>query len=184
MRLVLLFSLFFSSLSFAVVPAQMQDAEKFIANLSTTLAQLNKTSPVPVLFPEKILADKAHKQYFAGSDAYVAQNNRGYQIYVDYAANCQGAHYCNVGYIRGEKDAKPKLQQNRQHQSITQKVSLAENTTGFYTPGHAEGSYFPPILQWQKNNVLYTLSWDDHFTSKTALMDMANSAITIGSHSN
>lgn len=162
----------------AAVAAQMQNAEKFIADLTNTLTELNKTSAVPVLFPEKVIADKAHQQYFANSDSYVAERKSGYQINVDYAADCHGAHYCNVGYIRGEKIAQPELQKNRQGKVITQKVTLAQNITGYYTAGHAEGSYFPPTLQWQHNKVLYTLSWDDHFTSKALLITMANSAIT------
>lgn len=177
-RFLVLFSYFFlPSLSFALPPVQTVDAQKFITNLSSTLAELQKKLTIEVIFPEKILANNSHQGYFANSDSFMAQRNSGYQINVDYAANCQGAHYCNVGYMRGEKEGKLELQENRQHKIITEKVRLAKNIPAYYTPGHAEGSYFPPMLQWQDNHVLYTLTWDDHFATKAALIIMANSAI-------
>lgn len=175
--LILVAALFISISSFAVVVSKTIDAKGFIVGMKTAINEAMKTSPVPVLFPSKVAADTQHDHYYASNDEYAAKNMKGYQINVDYKQDCKGAHYCTVGYIRGQQDMQPEIQKDKNNKIITEDMRLNNDTQGFYTPGHAMGSYFSPTLQWHINNVLYTLSWDDHVASKEAMIEMANSVI-------
>jgi hypothetical protein len=174
--LILLAALVISVSSFAMVSKTI-DAKGFVVGMKTAINEAMKTSPVPVLFPSKVAADTQHDHYYASNDEYAAKNIKGYQINVDYKQDCKGAHYCTVGYIRGQQDAQPEILKDRNNKIITEDMRLTTDIQGFYTPGHAMGSYFSPMLQWHMNGVLYTLSWDDHVASKEAMFEMANSVI-------
>src|SRR5690606_31902918 len=101
----------------------------------------------------------------------------GYLISVGYTPDCNGVHVCTVGYLRVERNAKPEMQQDRDGNEITETVMLADNIKGYYTPGHPMGSYFPPVIQWNLGDILYTVSWDDKFADKDALKAMTNSIL-------
>jgi len=56
-------------------------------------------------------------------------------------------------------------------------VILANNITGYYTPGHAEADWHMPSMEWQVGNILYLLTWNIKENAKQALKEMANSGI-------
>ncbi len=151
----------------------------FIRNLNSTLKKVQKVAEMPAIFPTIIPRDAGHTQYFSGYDQDNTAPRKGYFIYVDYTADCHGAHYCSVGYLWAQANEKPETTSyDLNHRNIIEPVSLVQHVQGYYTPGHAMGSYFPAALQWRDKGVLYTLSWDDHAADKSAMIAMANSAIS------
>ncbi len=159
---------------------QMQKSIDYVQELTNTITLVKKTSKISVIFPTMIPVDSSHANYFAYSDPSGLQTGKGYLINVDYTADCKGVHVCNVGYLQAEVAEQPTMLTDRANKIITQKVLLTRNIQGYYTPGHAMGSYFPPNLQWQDGNILFTLSWDDHTADRASMIAMANTAIIAG----
>ena len=54
-------------------------------------------------------------------------------------------------------------------------MDLTNNIKGYYTPGFDAGTSVEPKIQWQYNDVLYTISWAT--ADQNDLVHMANSAI-------
>lgn len=56
-------------------------------------------------------------------------------------------------------------------------VTLNNKVTAYYTPGHAQGTWFPPMIEWSGKNTKYTLTWDraEKWDAKALLVRLANS---------
>lgn len=167
--ILMLVIMFLSTLSYA----------KNISNLDTVIAKIKKSSKVSVVVPATLPDKQETKIYFASADLAAQQVGIDYSINFSAIEDCNGAKYCNLGYIRAESNKKPEWRTDRSNKKITIPVQLSHNIKGYYTPGHAAGDYWPADIQWSMRGVLYTLSWD---TDKNTLIKMANSAITDGAH--
>jgi hypothetical protein len=154
------------------------ETDDVIEGLSEHIAQLSEAQKLPVAFPQLIPKDEARAHYYASSEVFTKDGvSSGYIISIGYTNDCNGVHVCTIGYVRANKDGEPELFKDRDNNDITESVMLADNIQGYFTPGHAMGSYFPPMLQWQQDDVLFTISWEDKFVNKDALKAMANSVI-------
>jgi len=162
------------------VTTMLIKANKIIPTLDLTIAEIKKHSTIPVLFPQLLPDDMKHPIYYSSVGQLANPDTKSYLMNIDYTPDCKGVHVCNVGYLLAKLGEKPTMMNDMQNKSITEIVTLAKNIQGYYTPGHAMGSYFPPSLQWEQNGVLYTLSWDDHLAKKDTMIIMANSAIAAG----
>jgi hypothetical protein len=134
-------------------------AKQIVLGLTPAIDDLKTQVTIQVLFPSTIpQGDLPH--YYAGSDFMRDAKQQQYTLYINATKECKNAHFCNVGTIKGETVKKPEMYKDRDGTPITVPLSLINNITGYYTPGHAMGSYFPPTIQWVDNNVLYTVSWN------------------------
>ncbi|MDF3055004.1 MAG: hypothetical protein K0Q74_911 [Gammaproteobacteria bacterium] len=155
-------------------------ADISIDGVDTFIRQMPNEGVAPIVFPRLLPRDTEHKKYYLSSEALIHGENRGYIINVGYTPDCNGARFCMVGYLSAEKGAKLEMAQDMDGKVITVPVKLANNVEGYYTPGHAMGSYFPPTLQWYEGDVLYILSWDEKLADKNTLIMMANSTSSYG----
>lgn len=153
---------------------EMVDATAVIQNLSQVIHDAKQKVQIPVIFPT-IIPKKSAPQFFANLDSSSKERGLVYRINVDGDKTCNGAHYCNVGYVTAKQGIKPEKYLDRNDQPITETVVLANKITGYYTPGHPMGSFFPANIQWNDKDVLYTIAWNT--SSKDSLIKMANSAI-------
>ena len=96
-----------------------------------------------------------------------------YTVYIDLSAKCHGAKYCNLGSLTAERNGKPQMYYDINKHLITETIPFG-NRNAYYTPAHAMADYWPALLQWQQNNILYTLSWQDKIDVST-LIEMAQS---------
>ena len=154
-----------------------------IQNLAKTLKQVKSEAKVPVLFPEVVPQSSDKKKYFANRDLTMTQNGYSYWINVDSTAKCNGVKYCNIGNFIARKDAAPEQFVDRDNKPITENVKLAKDTQGYFTPGHAQGDFFPANIQWMTKGVLYSLTWSKDMAKndeKNSMVAMANSAISAG----
>lgn len=165
-----------ASYCYAAVNTALVASNSGVQHLSETLASLKKTSPVPVIFPQVVPQPTNVKRYYASIDT--PPNGDGYVINIDATPDCKGVHYCHIGSLRAEQAANPEIYYDRDNKEITVSVTLANNHKAYFTPGHAMGSYFPPMLQWRDGSVLYTLTWNtEQQQEKSLLIEMTNSAI-------
>ncbi len=157
----------------------MQAVAKNVNNIDSTMADIKANSKVPVAFPAEVPVAK--------TKLYASDTAREYfwAISVDSSAICKGTHYCNVGLMSA--DAKGQLEDSymdmkTKKQTKKQSTMLADGVTAYFTPGHAEGDWHSPTLEWVENNALYTLTWAIKGTdAEEILKTMANSAMHPGS---
>lgn len=147
-----------------------------IDGIETLVNQLSSEQTLPVIFPRLIPRDTQHDKYYLSSEILTYEQSKGYMISVGYTPDCNGVHVCTVGYLMAEQGAELEMLQDHDGKVITTPVKLSDNIEGYYTPGHAMGSYFPPTLQWRKDDVRYTLSWDEKLVDENILKVMADSA--------
>lgn len=168
--------LFPCALANSPVKIPMVNAISNIQDLEQSIEELKTKIKVPVVFPKVI--PKPDKKYYAHADLTYQRNNTDYVINIDFTKDCKGGKYCNIGYIRAEKNQPIQKYEDMERKNITIPVVLANHKEAYFTPGHPAGDYFPPTIQWQENGVLYTISWNGNLNQdeKTTLMEMANSA--------
>lgn len=135
-----------------------------IIHLDQVIHQLSQVSTIPVIFPTKIPADPNQSHYYASLSSYAAHPdyNRYWQINIDATAECQGVKICNIGYISAIRAGKLTkkyftLPDNQSHAKT--KIKLKNNITAYYTPFHIQAGGINPTIEWQVNDILYTLSW-------------------------
>ncbi|MBS0358585.1 MAG: hypothetical protein JSS53_04890 [Proteobacteria bacterium] len=165
---VSLTSLLFSA-SYA---ASWVNTEKNIQGLDKVLKEIKqKNKNISMRVPTQIPDSK--KSYYA---SYSARKNF-LALNIDATANCHGVHNCNIGSITAETLGEPKIQYDMQNHEITVPVTLKNDTHAYYTPGHAMGDYWPPMIQWREGSTLYTLTWQiaNSADEKSTLVEMANS---------
>lgn len=161
-RILLVFLLLFPLLGYG----------KTIQNLTEVIAKLEANTNVSVLFPKKI---PLAKTYYA----YGEITNSGYVIYIDATPTCHGIHACNIGSVTAVTGGNPQIYYDMQNRELTVPVKLQVGTKAYFTPGHAMGDYWPPMLVWRKQNVLYKITWQlDAKIARQALIAMANSMRT------
>jgi len=184
-KYLILVTLFLSNcialnISYAAKPtmATLISANKITPNLPTALADLKKKTNIAVIFPKAIPQDDGIKQYYANIELPQKPVYYHYLINIDATPDCNGASVCNFGYLRAKQGGKPEVFRDGDNQVITVVVSLANHIQGYFTPGHAMGSFFPALLEWQKDGVLYSLSWKiPPAQEESSLIEMANTAI-------
>jgi hypothetical protein len=167
-------------LSFTICSQASQSlvaADKLIINLNKSLQKQKDQTAVPVIFPKILPASAELKQYYLHLNT-VEQADEEFSLSIDATADCNGAHACNLGYLTAKQLANPEIYYDMNNQEITTSIELARGLKGYFTPGHAMGSFFPAMLSWRDDSILYTLSWnlampDEQIT----LVEMANSAI-------
>jgi len=143
---------------------------KAIQNLTNVIAKLKANSDVAVLFPKKIPANKT--TYYANGEL----TNSGYVIYIDTTPTCHGVHVCNVGSVTAITGGNPQIYYDMQNKELTVPVRLADGTKAYITPGHAMGDYWPTMLVWRKQRVLYKIIWQlDPKIERKAIIAIANS---------
>lgn len=172
---------FISPVFASINQTSMLNASTTIQGLADTINTAKKNSDIPIIFPRLIAqqtanaaTDQTKPQYFAYTPSAPSQDGVSYVIYVDAAADCHGAHYCNIGYIQAEKGGNPQIFYDLKNNEITKPVPLKNKIKAYFTPGHAMADYFPAEIQWRNKNILYTISWN---TNRENIIKMANSAI-------
>lgn len=153
----------FPSAVLAVLPLSYLPAEQLAPGIGKVAAQLAAQAGHELYYPGRLPASAA-----AGKPARLYPSSERQQfkngspddwLYLDEQANCNGAHYCNVGSVEIVAGGKIESLRDRQGHVITQRIRLANGLTAFFTPGHALADYWPAQLQWQRGGDRYTLSW-------------------------
>jgi hypothetical protein len=161
---------------------RMIPAKIAITGLAKTLSDVKQASPLAVMFPTQVpFSTKTPKLYSSQSSYFTDPDYKKYWIInVDASADCNGAHYCNVGTLSAEKDGKLETKYDiALNKSLAkQEIKLNNGTTAYLTPGHAGADYQATTVEWQKNNVLYKLTWNiEAKDEKAVIVDMVNSAL-------
>ncbi|MEO8402754.1 MAG: hypothetical protein ABI597_13365 [Gammaproteobacteria bacterium] len=157
----------------------MRPTTNYINNLDAVLKNAKNNSNMSVIFPAEV--PTSHVKLYASETS----RSDFWAIYIDSTADCNGAHFCNVGYIMAQN--KGKIEQiyfdMKTHTKIKkQSIMLADGLPAVYTPGHAEGDWHNPSLEWKLDDVAYMLTWQNGVNIKKALVTMANSAMHPGSN--
>jgi hypothetical protein len=153
--LIILVSFLVFKIAIAAEVLKLYPSTRLISNLTSTLNLLKQQTDVPILFPRKIPRNPNGKKYFI----YTELTDQGYRIYIDDNKDCKGVHSCNIGIVSAEKNGKPEIYTDRNNKVITVPIILPNKTQAFFTPAHAMGDYWPTNLQWQNNQILYSISW-------------------------
>jgi len=164
---------------------KMISAKDHIKGLAQVLYGAEHVSTMPALFPTQIPARKNLSRLYASFSSYATKPDfhKFWQINAGATPACKGARFCNVGFVSAERDGKLEttfggMIPNSAKQP-KEPVTLQNGTVAYFTPGHAEGDFHPAMLEWQMNNVLYTLTWNaKKGTEKDTLTTMANSALS------
>lgn len=162
---------------------KLEPASKLIPNLASALVELKTRTHIPVIFPKAIPHDKGIVRYYANIDLPEQPAPYNFVVNIDATPDCNGVHVCNLGYLRAKRGGKPEMYQDQEKRNITVPVTLVNDTKAYFTPGHAIGSFFPALIEWQQDGVLYSLSWSlAPDAEKDSLIEMANSAISSLQH--
>lgn len=168
-KLVLIFTILLPISCFATL--KLVPANQGIKDLNTTLNVLQQHAKSSIPFPSQIPLDTKHKNYFAFGEV----TNSGYIISIDNSAECEGVHYCNVGSMLTSTGDNPQIYYDMQNKELTMPVKLAHGQKAYYTPGHAMGDYWPPMLEWRHKKQFYRLTWRlPNDVAKKYLIGMAN----------
>ena len=161
---------------------KLQSSTTAITHFDEVKITLMKQTDIPVLFPQKIVVSDKQK-LFASKEPSSSDPSRhsGYRLFIDSTAECRGVHVCNVGSMAAELAQNPQIYYDVHNKEITEPVMLEQDTKAYYTPAHAMGRFWPTMISWRCQNVLYTLSWNlNPSNQKQQITDMANSALATG----
>jgi len=136
----------------------MAKSTSYVMKLKPTLSALQAKTTLPVVFPEEVPADPNLKHLYASFDSALIHKT-AYLISIDSTADCQGAHYCNVGSLALREDGSPQIYNDLQNRPLTKVVYLHEHQKAYFTPGHALADYWPPKLEWRDSKYFYQLTW-------------------------
>ena len=150
-----------------------------INGLSAVLASLQNESDLAVQFPQKMPKPTKPTQYFAYLEPSNSSYDNGYRIDVDTTATCHGMKTCNVGSFSTQKGGSVMMQTDMAKKPITVQVHLVHHQSAYFTPSHAMGDYWPAMIQWVNQGVLYSISWNTPSLKgeQTQLMQMADTVI-------
>ncbi len=152
----------------------MRSAKKIIPHLKQTLKSAKLKTTLPIVFPKKIPVNAKAKTYYI----YFKLTNNGYLISVDSTKMCHGVKVCNIGSIQAKTYGKISTYYDMNKNKLTIPVTLKDHKTGYFTPSHAMGDFWPANLQWKKHQTLYTIKWTvSQAHEKAALIHMANEMI-------
>ncbi len=135
-----------------------QPTQQLISNVPQQLLDFAKINDCHMILPKKLPVTSEQKQYYLHTE----KNALGCTAYIDYTAACQGAHYCNAGFITVADNKLPSGQP-------------LKTSTGVYyfQKGHAEADYQGKQISWLEGKTLYQLSWPQ--ATSVELIKMAES---------
>jgi hypothetical protein len=131
-------------------------------------AKLKPRTTVPLLIPDFIpmgVEEPIHIT-FGG-------NGSGYEMSLDYTADCKGSTYCHLGSITAEKGGQFA---SKSGAKAYEGVQLRGGLKGLYT--EFCGAYCQANLEWKLNGVLYRVQIKNGVYE--TLIGAANSAIVAG----
>jgi hypothetical protein len=163
----------------ALVPCAAFAADRYvqsaqaIPNLQKVTARIGQDVSGRVEFPSVLPAASTPLFAYAQSD----KQNGNYTLYIDTQRDCKGAHYCSLGALSAAKGQTPAPLSDLNGQDISAQVKLANGERAYFTPGHSMGDFWPAQIQWTRNGVLYTLTWNGSFPDgeRDTLLKLANS---------
>lgn len=156
--LVLLIAFFYIPFVQAQTDIKLVDAQDVIENLKTSLESLAAKTNLPVIFPEQLPAPSHSDHYYLYTET--KPDSDRYLISIDSTPDCHGAHYCSLGSLTAVRGESPQIYSSIDRQELTVPVQLAIKKIGYFTPGHAMGSFWPSQLEWRERSVLYRMSWN------------------------
>lgn len=146
-----------------------------VPDFKESLSALKGKTTLPVIFPKKVPLLSGGPQYYV----YVETQSHGsiYTISIDNTSACQGKHVCSLGSLTASIGDNPEIYYSMDNKELTVPVKLAGGKTGYFTPSHAMGDFWPPQIEWRDKNVLYRLSWNiaPKLPDKEMLINMVNS---------
>ena len=104
---ITIFVLFQNTFANNSQPKDMVLAIDSVRGLNQVIEDIKTKIQVPVVFPKYV--PKPTTKYFAHADLTPQKNSTNYFINVDATKDCNGAKYCNIGYVRAEKNQPYKL---------------------------------------------------------------------------
>lgn len=153
------------------------NATGIINNIDTINAQIKQKVPNGLEFPNQI--PKPAKQLYAS--AVFEKYRNLYEVEIETMPNCHGVKSCNAGSLIAALNRKVQSQVDMRGNKISKIVKLANQQTAYFTPAHAAGDFWPPMIQWQYKKITYTLIWNGDFANadeqQAALVQMANSTL-------
>lgn len=138
-----------SSTALASSESVWQSADALIPGYQKPLNAFNAKADCRLVLPKKLLSPKSGRYYL-----YLEHNASGKVAYIDYSADCHGAHYCNAGSL-----------------SVKRVAQSTDASFRFHGP-RVGADYHSPQLAWSKGYCEFTLIWD---TNKSNLLSMARS---------
>src|SRR5579885_207264 len=165
----------------SIVSEKLVQADKNIKNLKPAIEYVRNHSKLEVVFPTQVPQEGTSTLYAAYDSYYSNPNyNKYWTIDISTQAGCKVKN-CIVGSVTAEKDGRldvdylqaPFGENNKP--ILKEKVKLANNITGFYTPGHTEADWHPPKIEWKNKDVLYSITWEIKENARQVLTQMANS---------
>lgn len=149
MKISVISLLVLASSTYAGSHQAWHQVDQLIPGYQKKLDRFNEKLDCRLDLPAKLLVPESGRYYL-----YLDKNALGGVAYVDYSADCQGAHYCNAGSLAVER------------------LVHASNSTFVYQAPSVGADYHRAQLTWSRNYCQFTLSWD---TSKKNLLNMASS---------
>lgn len=174
---ILLLCLLLPITTFAQTNIQWLPIKDAIINYSTFIKELPANNKLPIILPKRIMLLN-HKKVYAHFEQPDATH---YIISFDSTQNCHGAKYCNQGSIQAKLAANPQVYYDMKNKELTKRILLNNARPGYFTPSHAMADYWPAMMVWRDDNVLYSLSWRLPSTQwnvqETLMREMANDII-------
>lgn len=173
-RKIFLLCLLLPVITFAQPNIQWRPIKEAIINYSAFMQKLPAGNKIPIVLPSRIMLINQKKVY-----AYFEQpDDNHYIISFDSTENCHGAKYCNQGSIQAKLAANPQVYYDMQNKELTKRILLNDARPGYFTPSHAMADYWPAMMVWRNDNILYSLSWRLPSTQRnvqeTLMREMAN----------
>ena len=154
-------------------------AQKVIANLQQVINDTKAKARIPVLFPAQVPVDQINQKYYASATVGAEGNN--YVISIGKTADCNGQKYCNVANISGALGERPQIYSAMRGPDLTEPMELTNDNRGYFTPAHAEGDFWPTMIEWRMDNILYRIAWTlDSKNEMQMIVALANSAVQAG----
>ena len=150
---------------------KMLNSQKIIPNLNSALTTLQTQTSLPSIFPTQIPKNPTLSTFYLYTDPTLVSNN-SYTISIDSTSTCKGAHYCQVGALTVTTAGQAQIYKDMNGNVLTKTINLTPTQQASYTPGHAMGDYWAPMLEWRAGAYFYHLNWqvrDQAALVKTAL---------------
>jgi hypothetical protein len=137
---------------------KMLDSQKLIPNLNSALTALKAQTSLPAIFPTQIPKNPTLTTFYIYIDPTLLSST-GYTISIDSTSTCKGAHYCQVGALTINTTGQPQIYKDMNGNVLTKTINLTPTQQASYTPGHAMGDYWAPMLEWRQGAYFYHLNW-------------------------
>jgi len=137
--------------------------------VNDALASIEEGTAIPIYLPE--VYPTSEMLYING-----LTTPDGYYLTLDYTPDCNGATACTMGNLTGEQDGYRYTESDLEPGDRLETVPLANGNTGQFV--NLCGAYCSAILQWEMQDVLYTVYLKNGTLEE--VVQMANSAIEAG----